>query len=184
MAVGFSETVTLRDESQALIRDVEPTYARLLARCFAGFSEPSLRAFQGRAGAPGLFQAQAIAHEARSPTNVRVLACVGEEPAGYGSLSQTGPEPDFPLLGIGVADAFQGLGLGRALMHHLIERARAASAQGVDLNVFKDNWRALRLYSSLGFRLRGETEDHKQHSMRLAFHLPPSPFRWRGVSLV
>lgn len=68
-------------------------------------------------------------------------------------------------IGLGVHPEFQGLGLGRAIMLALIDWARnhsyidpASRAGGItrlDLGVFADNHRAIRLYESLGFRRAG-----------------------------
>jgi len=61
-------------------------------------------------------------------------------------------------IGIGVVPEFQGLGLGRALMQWLIDWARVGPGRGVvrlDLSVFQNNARAIRLYESLGFVKEG-----------------------------
>ncbi|MBN2451516.1 MAG: GNAT family N-acetyltransferase [Lentisphaeria bacterium] len=57
-----------------------------------------------------------------------------------------------PLLGIGLVDRYQGLGLGRQLMGILLDEARAAGRDGVDLTTNLDNERAYALYEKLGFR--------------------------------
>lgn len=62
-------------------------------------------------------------------------------------------------IGLGIAPAFQGLGLGRAVMQRLIDWAVSGPGKGVtrlDLNVFADNTKAIALYRSLGFVIEGE----------------------------
>jgi putative acetyltransferase len=45
---------------------------------------------------------------------------------------------------------------GRGLAHVLIDEAKRLSPKGIDLQVNKDNARALRLYDRCGFRIAGE----------------------------
>ncbi len=63
----------------------------------------------------------------------------------------TGLDSDKPELGLGVADAFQRQGLGRALLDHLLDWARQHSIANVYLVVVTDNQRAIQLYQSRGF---------------------------------
>lgn len=59
---------------------------------------------------------------------------------------------------------WQGRGIGSAIVHMLIDRARELESALV-LQVFKANPRAVRLYESLGFVRTGESEEDV--SMRL-----------------
>ena len=61
-----------------------------------------------------------------------------------------------PSLGIAVRTAAQGRGLGRLMMLHLHAEARRRGASVVRLRVHKDNFRARRLYESLGYAYAGE----------------------------
>ncbi len=61
-------------------------------------------------------------------------------------------------IGIGVQPDCQGVGLGRAMMEWLIDWARVGLGRGIirlDLSVFHNNVRAIRLYESLGFVREG-----------------------------
>ncbi|MEA4882418.1 MAG: GNAT family N-acetyltransferase [Clostridia bacterium] len=59
-------------------------------------------------------------------------------------------------LGISVHDAYQGYGIGRALMETLLDLAdNYLGLIRVELEVFADNTRAISLYESLGFELEG-----------------------------
>jgi RimJ/RimL family protein N-acetyltransferase len=61
-------------------------------------------------------------------------------------------------IGIGISPRFQGLGLGRAIMEGLIAWARSLGPRivtRIDLDVFADNTKAIRLYESLGFVVEG-----------------------------
>lgn len=56
------------------------------------------------------------------------------------------------VYGFAVHPDHQGRGIGRDVLHRLCRTARAGGATAVHLEVATDNDRALRLYTSLGFR--------------------------------
>ena len=56
-----------------------------------------------------------------------------------------------PLLGIGLADAFQGRGLGRQMMRLLIDTAESLGCEAIELTTMMDNDRAYALYERMGF---------------------------------
>lgn len=60
------------------------------------------------------------------------------------------------VLGISVRRAWQGQGVGRALMNEAIRRARATQVlRRLELSVYADNHRAIALYESVGFVTEG-----------------------------
>lgn len=60
------------------------------------------------------------------------------------------------VLGISVHDAYQGLGIGRALLTAAIDAAdRWLNILRIELEVYTDNGRAIKLYESLGFVIEG-----------------------------
>ena len=63
------------------------------------------------------------------------------------------------LLGIGIADEFQAVGLGRQLMEILIESARDAGCEAVELTTAPENERAFALYQKCGFEYIGDVEN-------------------------
>lgn len=60
--------------------------------------------------------------------------------------------PRWSIIDIGLLPAWQGHGLGSALLRQLQQDARDARAQGLSLHVRIDNPRAHALYLRLGFR--------------------------------
>jgi RimJ/RimL family protein N-acetyltransferase len=92
-------------------------------------------------------------------------------------LDRTDGKP--PTLGIGLADAFQGQGIGAAMMDCLIARARALGLAAIKLTHESTNERAGRLYQSRGFVYTGEEQRSGpdgariERAMRLDFaHAP------------
>lgn len=65
----------------------------------------------------------------------------------------------FPVLGIGIADACQGQGLGKKLMQILIEDGRKKGCQAIELTTMLDNQRAFALYEKVGFKCAGQVKN-------------------------
>ncbi|MBM3116140.1 GNAT family N-acetyltransferase [Jeongeupia naejangsanensis] len=59
------------------------------------------------------------------------------------------------VLGIGVAKAFRGKGVGRTLIEAAIEKARNRGITRIELTVRADNLTARNLYEKLGFLVEG-----------------------------
>lgn len=64
-----------------------------------------------------------------------------------------------PALGIGVADDYQGRKLGPQMVQMLIDDARAAGLDGIELTTLLDNERAFVLYQSMGFTYLGDVDN-------------------------
>ncbi|HEV3079585.1 MAG TPA: GNAT family N-acetyltransferase [Gemmataceae bacterium] len=78
--------------------------------------------------------------------------------AGY--LMLRGWEEGFavPSFGGCVHPAFRGRGLGKALLAHAIQEARALAAPRLRLTVYKANARAVHVYRKFGFAFREKNE--------------------------
>lgn len=72
-----------------------------------------------------------------------------QQVAGYGIMSYGAGEAH--ILNICIRQDLRGSGIGRKLMHFLLERARTAQMQDVFLEVRPSNPIAIALYASLGF---------------------------------
>jgi RimJ/RimL family protein N-acetyltransferase len=66
---------------------------------------------------------------------------------------------DYPVLGIGIIDEFQGMGLGRRLINIMLEDAVRAGRAGVELTTELENARAKALYEAMGFKTLGVVEN-------------------------
>jgi len=62
----------------------------------------------------------------------------------------------IPWFGIGVRDAYQGMGLGNKLMKFAIDYARKSGKGGILLTTKKSNIRAQAIYKKFGFKTIGE----------------------------
>ncbi len=77
---------------------------------------------------------------------------------GYGILSVGAGEAH--ILNISVHPDYQGRGLGRELMAHLLDLARGHGADTAFLEVRPSNRVAVRLYESIGFNQAGLRRDY------------------------
>jgi ribosomal protein S18 acetylase RimI-like enzyme len=59
------------------------------------------------------------------------------------------------VLGLGVLAAYRGQGIGKALLHATLERARAAGLTRIELTVRENNQRVVALYERFGFVREG-----------------------------
>jgi len=82
------------------------------------------------------------------------------------------PEGDMHYLAhLAVRPELRGRGVGRALIDHLIGRARDAGRRRITLDVAASNPRAEALYQRAGFRVTGERKSHlANESGRVADH--------------
>lgn len=89
-----------------------------------------------------------------SAGETELLALVDGKVAGTAGISAVGgtvKQRHRAEFGIGIAQAFWGMGIGRALTEGCIECARAAGYEQLELDVVAENPRAVALYESLGF---------------------------------
>jgi RimJ/RimL family protein N-acetyltransferase len=94
----------------------------------------------------------------RGETSLTLLAEVGNEVVGelvavrrrYGTAS----------VGMSVAQAWRGKGVGSALMQACIDWARGAGVHKLELQVFPHNDAALALYRKFGFEREGYLHRH------------------------
>jgi putative acetyltransferase len=96
-----------------------------------------------------------------------LLAFVDGEIAGNAGLHPVGKSPrraHARMLGIVVHSRFQGRGVGKALMQALMDLAdKWLPVTRIELTVFSDNARAIKLYESFGFVAEGT---HKAYALR------------------
>lgn len=84
------------------------------------------------------------------------VALQGDAIVGYFFLEGLRSEGKPVSLGIGLADALHGCGIGGRFMDLLISAARALGHQAIELTHYPENTRAAALYQKKGFRYTGE----------------------------
>jgi len=96
---------------------------------------------------------QAWLHEHQSPYSV-VVACDGDEVVGWASLSQYRPREGYRFSvesTVYIRTDHLRLGLGRALVSEMIQRARAGGFRTVLGKISGDNKASIALHAALGF---------------------------------
>ena len=82
------------------------------------------------------------------------LALADGEPAGFAAWYRIGDSMEAKLDKLYVLQARQRIGLGGKLISRVVERARAAGAATLILNVNKNNAQAIHAYERHGFAIR------------------------------
>jgi ribosomal protein S18 acetylase RimI-like enzyme len=137
-----------------VIRFAERSIAAL-QRFNAGLSERTRSVFL-----PHAYDDKTLAGYAargRSGQDRSYVLCSGQVVVGYFFLWEF--DQPVPILGIGLADAWQGMRLGEPMIRLLISDARAAKREAIELTTVPSNQRALHLYRRLGFDEIGETDN-------------------------
>jgi len=142
------------------LRRVKPADAAAIAEQFA---DPDV--FGGTLQLPFASEemwAQRIAGmnpPAAGSSDLVLAAVIDDKPVGLAGLHAVGPSVrrrHAMMLGITVAKASQGQGVGQALMAGLLDYAdNWAQVLRIELTVYHDNERAIRLYERHGFEHEG-----------------------------
>jgi putative acetyltransferase len=142
------------DDAPAIARVYEEPSVRANLLQLPFINVESMRQWLVEQSAPGRVELQLVAHRAG-----QVLGAAGLAPAAPQLRRRHAMG-----LGIGVASAVQGQGVGSALMRALCDYAdRWAQVLRLELNVFTDNERAIALYRRFGFRIEGT---HRGYALR------------------
>lgn len=103
--------------------------------------------------------------EDRQSQGISLVAVMDGRVVGNAGLTQAiGRRSHAANLGIGVHDAYQGRGIGRALIGELVAIADDwLNVTRLELTVFTDNAAAIALYESFGFTIEGT---HRAFALR------------------
>lgn len=98
-------------------------------------------------------EAKHLAELNQSPTQMMVVALVGNEIAGNSFLRMNGKSrfAHRASLGIALRQKYWGLGLGKLLLQAVIDTAIQKGVEYLELEVVADNERAIGLYEKMGF---------------------------------
>lgn len=94
--------------------------------------------------------------------DLQIVAFLDDRLVGSAGLSRLGGRRRHVAdLAIGVHDEAQGIGVGKALMHALVDAAdQWLDLHRIELTVFADNAPAVRLYRHFGFVEEGRLRDY------------------------
>jgi putative acetyltransferase len=95
--------------------------------------------------------------EGLGPADLLLVAETGGEVVGNGGLHRAdGRRRHAATLGMGVREAWQGRGIGRAILTALVDTAdNWLDLRRLELTVYTDNARAIALYERFGFAREG-----------------------------
>jgi ribosomal protein S18 acetylase RimI-like enzyme len=127
-------------EVSALI-DAVSRERRYLARA-SGFSAEATESFIASVKAANGVHLVALVEDA-------VVGWCDIAPSSFEGMTHAG------RLGMGVKAGFRGQGIGQSLLESAVERAFCQGLDRVELEVFRSNDAAVRLYEARGFRLEG-----------------------------
>jgi RimJ/RimL family protein N-acetyltransferase len=156
-AASGSQVVMLRSGDAVLVRQVRAADAPALARAYASLGEQS-RYKRFFAAMPELPEAMLKAATEVDHENHEALVAVpllSDEIVGECRFVRRPDDPDTADLGVTVVDAWQGRGLGTALLARLSERALEVGIEYFTAEILAENRTVLAHLPSLG---RVETE--------------------------
>jgi acetyltransferase len=157
-------TLTLRDGRRTRVRSIRPSDANMDRAFFAGLSKESryLRFMQHLPElTPQLVQQFTQIDASREMALVALDGAPGDEVivgiARY--VAATGPKAESAEFAIVIADAWQGYGLGRALMELLIDGARQHGLRRLVGSILTVNVPMRALAAAVGFAMHGDPDD-------------------------
>jgi len=151
-----SRRVVLRDGSVASIRPTTAGDAAALADFFARLSAVSRYQRFFSAGVP---PGDLIARLSDSSDPSRTLTLVAERASGIvATASYIALTPESAEAAFAVSDAFQGRGLGTALLGRLAAAASARGFRRFEATTLAENERMLEVFRDSGFEIRSKSE--------------------------
>jgi RimJ/RimL family protein N-acetyltransferase len=151
--------VTLRSGDIVRIRQIQPDDAPALVRAYANLGEQSRyrRFFTIMPALPESILKAAVEVDHRDHEALVAVPLLSAEIVGECRFIRLPDQPDTAEVGVTVVDAWQGRGLGSALLALLSERALEAGIEYFTAEVLAENRTMLALLPSLG---HVETESH------------------------
>ena len=149
------------EQTKVILRRIQPGEGSALVEFYNGLSAPSRRTFRPLGRTTQLKDCEAIVQENRPEIDQKfdLVAVHGTQIVGWSFLWKL--ESEKPTFGLGIADTYQGKGLGSALMDGVMKAARERGLRKVFLTVVKDNEVAWKMYEKRGFVRDGEYYDAK-----------------------
>jgi RimJ/RimL family protein N-acetyltransferase len=174
-AASRPQRVTLRSGDVVRIRQVRPDDAPALVRAYASLGEQSRyrRFFTVMPELPEATLKAAVEVDHTDHEALVALPLLSAQIVGECRFIRLPDQPDTADVGVTVVDAWQGRGLGSALLARLSERALEAGIEYFTAEVLAENRTMLALLPGLG---QVETESHGSVvAARVELAEPPHP---------
>jgi len=151
-SVGVVSLVALRSGDVVRIREVRPDDAPALARAYANLGEQSRyrRFFTVMPELPETTLKAAVDVDHVDHEALVAVPLLSAEIVGECRFIRLPDQPDTAEIGVAVVDAWQGRGLGSALLASLSERAAEAGIEYFTAQILAENRTMLRLLPGLG----------------------------------
>ena len=152
----YQQQVTLKDGTAIVLRSLERQDAGAAVFCFrkvAGETDFLLRETD-ECGVTIAQEEEILARKADDPREMLLGVFFGNELIGMAGLNAAGQLSRVrhrASVGVSLVRAHWGKGIGTAMMHAVIECAKEAGYEQLELEVVKDNTRAIALYARFGF---------------------------------
>ena len=152
----YRETITLKDGRTCCLRNGTAEDGQALVDIFnLTHSETDfLLTYPDEVSLVEADEAQYLKERTENPRAIEILAEIDDEVVASAGIEAVGTKEKLrhrAELGVSVARAAWGLGIGRALVRACIKCARRASYAQVELDVVAQNEAAIALYESEGF---------------------------------
>jgi len=109
---------------------------------------------------PHAFSSDGLLSEiSNKPLDYFVFLIESGDILGYGMLRGKSEGYEVPSLGIIIDINFRGIGISGLLMNHLHEIAKDYGSSKIRLSVYKENKKAISLYSKLGYNFAEKNKD-------------------------
>jgi RimJ/RimL family protein N-acetyltransferase len=170
-----SQLVTLRSGDVVRIRPIRPDDAQALVRAYANLGGESRyrRFFTVMPELPDATLKAAVEVDHADHEALVAVLLLSTEIVGECRFIRLADQPDTAEVGVTVVDAWQGRGLGSALLARLSERAAEAGIEYFTAEVLAENRTMLGLLPGLG---QVETESHGPVvTARVELAEPPHP---------
>jgi GNAT superfamily N-acetyltransferase len=154
-------TVFLRDGTPVQIRPIQRSDLELERRFVEGLSARTgyLRLLSGRQPTPTELERWTDVDPAREIAIIAVANMGGEQQLGVARCALDDEEPTRWDFAVVVGDAWQGQGLGEALLRRLVQCADESGVPALSSIALAENRRMLALAQRLGFTIRREPGD-------------------------
>ena len=152
----YHQLITLKNGKELLIRNADRNDGKDAYEIFKKCHEETdyLLSYSDENKYDIVQEGEHLQERTDSEDGIEVIAILDGVPVATAGIEPIGKKYKVKhraQFGIGVLKDYWGLGIGRALLNACIECAKAAGYEQLELDVVKDNERAISLYKNLGF---------------------------------